>query len=197
MATSDLSSKSLGDIFLESGYGKPDHTAPKGSIYSDINGGTIYHNMSGNTWEALSSVSYGEAFYQNNTTETSIANSSIWYPVENNFTEGDTNGFSVSTYTMVLDTNLGGTYHVIGNVTIDHVNGSNRYQCGVSVNGNAPQASAFNEATVDSTIVTAHIGINTYLNLNGGDDLRFAIGSLDSADNIIVKHAQLLTRRIS
>ena len=47
MATTNLNSKSLGDILLESGNGSPDHTSPSGSLYSYTDTGKVYRNIDG------------------------------------------------------------------------------------------------------------------------------------------------------
>ncbi len=51
MATSDLVSTSFGDLLLECGSGSPDHTSPKGSLYSNHDTGRRYINTdAGTTW---------------------------------------------------------------------------------------------------------------------------------------------------
>ena len=63
MATTNLISKSLGDILLESGNGSPDHTSPKGSLYVDQDTAKVYQNTDGATnWQSYQTVAYGE-FY--------------------------------------------------------------------------------------------------------------------------------------
>ena len=75
MATTNLTSKSIGDILAQTGNGTPDHTAPKGSIYSDLDTGSVHTNLTGaNIWTIMVGVVYGFGFYQDNTTQTTISN---------------------------------------------------------------------------------------------------------------------------
>ena len=51
MATTNLTSKTIGDIRVEHGSGAPDHTSPKGSRYTDVATAKLYENTDGaTTW---------------------------------------------------------------------------------------------------------------------------------------------------
>ena len=72
MATTNLESQSLGGILVQSGNGTPDHTAPSGSYYTNIDTGTLFINSAGSStgWETLNKVAWGEMYIQTNTTNT-------------------------------------------------------------------------------------------------------------------------------
>lgn len=198
MATTNLISKSLGDILTQSGNGSPDHTAPSGSLYVDEDTGSLYINKNGVTaWEVLQTVSYGEGYYQDNAATTTISAANTWTSVGNTLTSGNNNGFSVSTNTLVLDAGRTGTYQISANVTIQRVAGSPQFEVGVSRNNASPIASAYNGASVNSTFTTANITVNFHVVLNGGDNIKLAVRNLSGTNNVIIKHAQLFATKIS
>jgi hypothetical protein len=197
MATTNLISKSLGDILTESGNGTPDHTSPRGSLYVDIDSGRLYQNMDGSTlWTSFSTVAYGHGYYQDNATTTTIGGTNTWTAVGNNLTEGDSVGFSASTDTLVVIDGYGGEYEINGEVTIDFVTGTNGYEVGVSINGVNPAGGTYNGATIDTTIETQTIGFEAKVTLSDGDTIELAIRNITSANNVVVKHAQLFIRRL-
>ncbi len=198
MATSDLSSKSLGDVYLQSGIGTPDHTAPKGSLYTNKSTGVLYINSSGTgAWLPMSTAAYAEGFYQDNTTATAIAAANTWTAVANNFTLGSSVGFSANTSTLVLIAGYEGNYQVRGDVTLSQSGLlGNNYEVGLSVNGANPVAGTYGGALVDITYTRQHIGFETVVSLTGGTNLRFAVRNLANAEDIIIRHAQLSIRKV-
>ena len=87
MATTNLISKSLGNVLTQSGNGTPDHASPAGSLYSDKDSGVLYQNSNGSTsWFPLQTVAYGEGYYQANTTSTTTSTLNTWVGVGNTFT---------------------------------------------------------------------------------------------------------------
>lgn len=198
MATTNLISKSLGDILTESGNGTPDHISPRGSLYVDKDSGLLYQNTDGSTtWMALATIAYGHGYYQDNTTQTTIGTINTWTAVGNNLTEGNSVGFSASTDTLVLITGYDGEYEINGEVTISFVAGTNAYEVGLSINGANPTAGTYNGATIDTTYQTQTIGFESKKSLSGGDTIEFAVRNLTNNNNIIIKNAQLFVRRLN
>lgn len=197
MSTTNLISKSLGDILTESGNGTPDHISPLGSLYSDKDTGNVWRNInSTTTWELLSTVAYGEGFYQNNTTDTTISTQNVWASVGNTFNEGYMIGFSNSGDTLALIDGYDGDYEIRGNVTISYSVGVANYEVGLSVNGADPVAGTYGGAYIDSTQTRQHIGFQTIVSLSGGTTLSLDVRNLDSTSNLDIRHAQLLARKI-
>jgi hypothetical protein len=198
MATTNLISKSLGDVLTESGNGTPDHTSPLGSLYSDKDTGNLWRNLAGTTtWELLSTVAYGMAYYQDNGTATTISSAyPNWTAVGNSFTEGLTVGFSASTSTLVVEGGYDGDYEVIGHVTIEETAGAQNYEVGLSVNSADPVDGTFGGAYVNTTQTTQHIGFNTLVSLVGTDTLNIDVRPLSGTPNVTIKHAQLLVRKV-
>jgi hypothetical protein len=197
MATTNLISKSLGDILTESGNGTPDHTSPAGSIYSDKDTGVVWRNLNGTTtWELLSTVAYGIGYYQNNTTDTSIGTQNVWTAAGNNFTEGLSIGFSASSDTIVLIDGYDGDYEIRGNVTISYSAGADNYEVGLSVNGADPIAGTYGGAYIDATQTRQHIGFQTTVSLTGGTTLGIDVRNLDGTGNLDIRNAQLLARKV-
>lgn len=54
MATTNLKNITVGFVEIQSGNGVPDHSAPLGSIYINIDTGINYSNQNGITWGAIS-----------------------------------------------------------------------------------------------------------------------------------------------
>jgi hypothetical protein len=197
MATTNLISKSLGDILTESGNGEPNHISPKGSLYTDKDVPKTYQNIDGGTiWLPFSTVAYGYGFFQGNTSQTTISSQNGWVGVGINLTEGDSVGFSANTDTLVVLNGYDGNYEINGEATIDFVAGTNGYEVGLSINGNPPESGTYNGATIDTTYETQHIGFETKSNLSGGTTLEFSVRNITGEDNIIVKNAQLFVRKL-
>lgn len=197
MATTNLISKSLGDVLTESGNGTPNHISPKGSLYVDKDSGNLYQNIDGaTTWISFSTVAYGHGYYQDNTVATTISTTNTWTAVGNNLTEGLNVGFSADTNTLVMLDGYDGNYEINGEVTIDYSVGSGNYEVGISINNDLPTAGNYNGSTIDLTYQTQTIGIETNKNLVGGDDISFGVRNLSNTNNIIIKHAHLFIRRL-
>jgi hypothetical protein len=197
MATTNLISKSLGTVLTQSGNGVPDHTASKGSLYSNIDTGTVYTNVDGAVaWDPLVGVVYGFGFYQDNVTVTTIGTVNTWVGVANNLTAGDTNGVTTSTNTLVLGAGRTGVYSIIINATIAYVVGTNNYELGISVNNAIPVAGRYSGNMVNATFDRADISVKCIVNLNAGDNIRLAIRNITNNGNVIVRNAQVFLRKI-
>lgn len=197
MATTNLISKSLGDILTESGNGVPDHTSPKGSLYTDKDSAKLYLNQDGGTmWLSLSTVAYGYGYIADNGTATTIGTTNTWTSVGVNLTEGDSIGFSANTDTLVVETGYSGDYEVSGEATIEWVAGTSDYEIGLSINGANPTSGAYNGSSVDTTYQTQHLGFEDKVTLSDGDTIEFAVRNITNTNNIIIKHAQLFVRRL-
>jgi len=196
MATTNLISKSLGDVLTESGNGVPDHTSPLGSHYTDKDNGVLYVNLDGATgWQPLSTVAYSEGYYQDNAAATTISTQNVWAPVGNNLTEGLSIGFSASTDSLVLIDGYDGDYEVRVNATINYNVGADNYELGLSVNGADPVAGTYNGAFVDSTFIREQIGFETIVSLVGGDTLSIDVRNIDTSANVIIRHMQIFARK--
>ncbi len=198
MATTNLISKSLGDVLTESGNGTPNHVSPRGSLYVDQDTGVLWQNKDGSTaWVEFSTAAYTEGYYQDNTTATSISATNTWTSVGNNFTLGSSVGFSGSTNSLVLISGYDGKYSIRGDVTLSYVAGTNNYEAGVSINSANPVAGAYNGTDINSTYIRQHIGFETFVDLVGGDTIQFAVRNLNTTGNVIVRHAQMQLRKVN
>lgn len=196
MATTNLISKTLGEIRLQSGNGEPDHTAVAGSIYSDIDTGSVYISKGGGNWEPLVGVTYGEAFYTDNTTATNITTTNVWFQVANNFNLGTSVGFSVDGNKFVLGEGRAGKYHIDANFTIQNVAGLASYDCGISVNGANPVNGSFNTGTINATFIYDNVSVSFDVELEDEDELTLAVRNITNTNNIIVRHGQINVYRV-
>ena len=198
MATTNLITKSLGDVVTQSGNGEPDHVAPLGSVYSDKDTGTVWKNIDSSTgWEKLQTVAYGEAYVQNNTTTaTSIGTSNTWTASGVNLTEGIVKGFSGGTQNLTLLDGYDGDYEVKLDATLTRIAGTPNYEVGISVNSADPTSGTYNGCYLDATQLTQHIGVQSIISLTGGTTLSIDIRNLTDTSNVYLEHAQLFARKV-
>jgi hypothetical protein len=200
LATTNLISKSLGDVLTESGNGAPDHTSPMGSLYSDKDTGNVWKNIDGTTtWELLNTVAYGEAYViSNSTTATTIGTQNVWTASGVNMTEGPVIGFSGGTQYLTLLNGYDGKYEVKLDATLTYIAGTNvNYEVGISLNDGDPADGRFSGTFLTvTTLPTQHIGVNTIIDLVGGDTLSVDIQNLTDTSNVYLEHAQLFARKV-
>lgn len=204
MATTNLISKSLGDILTESGNGIPNHTSPMGSLYSDKDTGNVWRNLAGTTtWELLSTVAYGEAVVQNNVSggglddPTVIGTQNLWTPSGVVLTEGIVVGFSGGTEHLTLLTGYDGDYEVRLDATLTRIAGTPNYEVGISLNDADPADGRFSGCFLAATSnITQHIGVQSIISLTGGDTLSIDIKNLTGTSNVYLEHAQLFARKV-
>jgi hypothetical protein len=193
--SANLISRTLGTILLQSVNDIPNHVANIGSVYSNIDTGVVFISKGSGNWEPLTGVSYAEAFYQGNVNTTTIS-SANWFQVSNNFTLGNSSGFTVTTNRLVLGAGRSGKYHVTADFTIQNVSGLASYDCGVSINGNNPQNGRFNTGTINATFTLDNVSTSFDTVLNSNDELTLAVRNITNTNSIIVRHAQLNVYRI-
>jgi hypothetical protein len=205
MATTNLISKSLGDLLTESGNGAPDHTSPMGSLYTDKDTGNVWRNTDGETtWEKLQTVAYGEGYVQGNSTNTTIVSLNTWAASGINLTEGIVNGFSGGTEHLTLLDGYDGDYEIKCDATLTHVAGTPNFEVGISLNDIPPTGSTSNGNNgeiysgcyLDSTQSSQHIGVQTIFSLIGGDTLSIDIRNITDSSNVLLEHAQLFVRKV-
>ena len=198
MATTNLISKSLGDILTESGNGSPDHVSPKGSLYTDKDTAKIYQNKDGsNNWYELNTIAYGEIYFVENTNATTINTQNVWESANVTYTGGTNVGFSADTSSLTLLNGYDGFYEIRGDATISYVAGTNNYEVGLSINGGDPLSGTYGGSLIDATYTRQHIGFDTVQYLTGGTTLSFDIRNITNTDNDILRHGQIVTRRKS
>jgi len=198
MATTNLISKSLGDILTESGNGSPDHVSPKGSLYTDKDTAKIYQNKDGsNNWYELNTIAYGEIYFVENTNATTINTQNVWESANVTYTGGTSVGFSADTSSLTLLNGYDGFYEIRGDATISYVAGTNNYEVGLSINGGDPLSGTYGGSLIDVTYTRQHIGFDTVQYLTGGTTLSFDIRNITNTDNVILRHGQIVTRRKS
>lgn len=190
MATTNLNTKTLGDIDLQSGNGSPDHTAPDGSLYSDIDNAELYVNLGGSEWEKLYKVSYGTGVLIDNTTATTISTQNSWTLVSGlTLTGREQNGISVSGTTLTVDTNRGGLYKITLSCTVENVTGTNSFDVGLSINEASPVS--FNRVTVDGTITSSALSVIDTIQLVPTDTINLIVRNISSTNNVIFRNIQI------
>jgi hypothetical protein len=98
MATTNLITKTFGKVEFTTGNGYPDHIAPIGSYYINIDDNRVYVNLTGNSngWSSVSKNNNAELYVLNNSTATITATNS-WVALEASATMSEfSNGFTYS-----------------------------------------------------------------------------------------------------
>lgn len=192
MATTNLISKTLGEILLQSGNGTPNHTAPNGSIYSDIDNSEIYIIVSG-SWEKLYKVSYGFGYIKDNTTSLGIDASNTWYLSGTTLLERISSGVSVSSNSMVIDTNRGGNYKIIISATLRNVINTNDFDVGISINNIVP--SEFSRVTTTGTN-RYNVVVSGFYDLSASDTIKIVIRNVNATNNVTITNAQIQVHKL-
>jgi hypothetical protein len=200
MATTNLISKSLGDILTESGSGTPNHTSPKGSIYTNLNTGTQFINNDGvSGWTENIWVSYGEIYFQDATANSSISVHPTWTRFTGEtYTLGEYNGVSASSGRLQIDTGRGGKYDVIcsGSIEADTAN-NNSYNIGFGINASGATDGHYGTTTVNTGGPThATVTVRGIVDLNDGDTVEVLMSQHAGTDTVTLLHTALNIRRI-
>lgn len=197
MATTNLKSKTLGLVLVQSGDGTPDHTAPRGSYYTNKTTGTTFINTDGSTgWDALNRIAYGEIYIQDNATTTTISTTNTWVALNTlTWTEGNVNGFTLSSGRLLVSTGRDGRYLVIATATLDYVAVSN-YEVGISKNSGLPASGLYAGASLTSTVPTAGVSIIGHIDLVAGDTVELSVRDINNTNNVTLKHGGIILKRI-
>lgn len=201
MATTNLVSKTLGDVLVQSGTGTPDHAASRGSYYTNVSTGTIFINTNGSTgWDSLNRVSFGDVYIQNNATLTTIGSNTTWFTLTGlTWTVGLNNGISVATNgVMTVATGRGGRYNVVLTSTIAYSTAAATIEVGISKNGVAPATGYYQGSTLSAEVATQGLSSTNYIDLVDGDTIQAAIRVPPgfTAANAILKHGGITLTRI-
>lgn len=192
MATSNLISKSLGDIKLQNGIGSPDHTGTTSNIYFDSNTVGVYKLNP--IYSATSITSNWEKFSSNecvsvvSTASTSVVTSStsVWYALSGStfgWVNQYSSGFS-SQNGLVTLTGSSGDYYLNASATIDYNATLALFRVGVSKNVNVPVAGYYASGTlwaVGQQYQT--INVTGVISLVSGDTLQLAFNSPQTASS--------------
>lgn len=202
MATTNLSTQSLGGILVQSGDGTPDHTSPVGSLYTDQSSGVLYQNIDGSTgWEQLNTISYGEMYLIANATATPIASQNTWVVVSNiAWGQSDWNGVempaSPDDHKMQILTGRAGTYQAAFSATInDNGATAGTFQVGLSVNGASP--ASYEAVTVNATTTNATVTIQAHMQLSDSDTVAVAVRNTANANDVLITHANMILNKVS
>jgi len=199
MATTKLSSKSLGKVLVQSGEGIPDHIAPLGSIYVDTVSSNLFVNASGGTiWTAAQKVAYGSIFY-NDSTQT-VALTSTWTKLKDvsgiTFTDGEFSGV-INTAGALVCNKTPGRFKSTAIVTFQYSAGTAAdVEVGISKNGNNPAAGDYSGTTISSILTTNNATAIGTIDLESTDTLQIGIRSTNGSQTVIPLHAIIITQRI-
>lgn len=201
MATSNLISKSFGDILLESGNGTPNHISPRGSYYTNKDSGTLFINADGSTgWDSFNRISYGDIYIQGNSTAvpTGTLSTNTWYLLSGlTFVEGFVNGVTKGNGGfLTVGAGRGGRYQFIATGTLSYLTSTSNYELGVSKNSNVPLTGNYQGATLASTSPTTNIGVQGYIDLVPGDTLQLVARNISTTAKISLSHGVLIVTRV-
>ncbi len=202
MATTNLISKTLGQMLIQSGNGIPDHIAPISSFYYNNDNNMLWQNENGlgNGWMFLPPAIYGELDLDTNTTLTTpvsvntfVSLSGLtWVNYNNNV-----KGFTVNNNKLVLNSGLTGTYRIIGSLGVLRNATTNDYKIGVSINGAIPSLNQQSSTGTFSTKTSGHgtVIFDTILNSNDTVELTVAT-TINGTATFYVRNGNLIIYRI-
>ena len=204
MATTNLITKSLGNIVIQSGNGSPDHSAVSGSLYYNLDTTILWQNIDGSSssyWMPLIPAIYGElqlirnATTINATSTTGFFSTSglTWQCYNNN-----KKGFTKNGGTLILNNGLTGTYRIIMHAgMIIPSTTAGFYDVGIAINGIVTNTPKYKSACgFNATKNAAHASVILDTTLNGGDNVSVAVGNASATGNFIVRDANLIIYRI-
>lgn len=196
MATTNLISNSLGTILCQSGFGVPDHSASKGSIYTDTNTGYCWKNVNGsNSWSCLKTSAYGELLLNTNTDPVNAASTNIWYSARNlNYRTGSENGVVRDSGALRILSGYSGIYLIELTSTVQYSLAATNASIGISINGNIPLI--YSTGTLNASKYTRSLPSSTIVSLNNGD-LIYIVYSLSVATRILLIYANIIIKKMS
>lgn len=194
MATNNLISKTLGDIFLQSGDGTPSHSANTGSLYFDSSSRNIYKFspiFSGGTsaltqWEVIPENISLSIVSTASTTNIVTAAVGTWYNLSSSTYGWNTlsnNGFLVNAGLATL-TGSSGLYFVNTRATVKYSATLANYRIGISKNNANPAPGYYASGTISSTTgIFQTINAYGFFNLVSGDTISLAFNSPNVASS--------------
>jgi hypothetical protein len=202
MATTNLISKSLGDVLVQVGNGNPDHTADKGSYYTNKDTGGLYINLDGSTrWSPFEKISYSQITLTDNTTEITPGSLDQWITTTTlGWTIGFNNGFTHSSGTLTPKTGRDGNYMVIIAACVEldpSFTATYEFEVGLSKNDSDPVGGLFNGTRVGSNVDKSSIGVVGYVDLVAGDTVRIKMRPTSSTTpNLLLNQGNLILIRV-
>lgn len=202
MATSNLISKSLGQTYVQSGNGTPNHSAPISSLYTDLNTNLVWINNSvdGNIWTLLPPSIYGEIFLPTNTTvTTSVASLGSFISLSGLTwnSAGSLKGFTRNNQKLTLNSGCTGTYRIMANMSFVRNSTANSHRMGISVNGSTSIPLNYQSGSyVSSNKTVGHGTVVVDRVLNDGDSVELLVTSTISPNSFYVRNASLIIYRV-
>lgn len=176
MATTNLNTRSLGDIQLQSGNGSPNHAASGGAMYIDIDSHNLYLKKEGYTGATISSdfndvevISSAAIYLSANTLNIVTGTANTWLPITGStyvWTIDNLNGFSHSNGYLTLTANTPGRFFVNMAYTAKYVSTFSTFEAGISKNSVVPAIGYYS-----TNCLNAASGVRQTINAFGYVDL--------------------------
>jgi hypothetical protein len=195
MATTNLISRTLGDILIETGNGTPTHASPKGTMYTDQDSGIKYINLnSSTTWSDMTIVSFGEKY--RTATSTLSPSTTGWTELTTNLSLRNSSGITLSGGRLVVGAGLAGKYSIFTSVTFQYNAVSTLYTAGVLVNQAAPATGRTSSTSVSTTRNTGNCSVLTSATLAVNDTISIGVQA-GLAGNVNILYQNVLIWRMS
>lgn len=210
MATTNLIARTFGSIQLDRGNGVPNHVAPTGALYTNIDSGITYINrsggVSGTTWaEQHNTVWRGGAAFSGNTTAAGATSGAGWYlwgitgkfiASSGNATDGVTLDSSPNDFRLTI-TNAG-KYLVCLNATVVYNGAIVNVRIGITKGDSAgtfaaPQNGAWTNRLITSSANSHPVemfNVTQYINFAVGEKVAMAYNP-GSTTGVVVSSASL------
>ena len=201
MATTNLYKKTVGDIELQSGNGIPDHSAPTGSIYSNIDSGSLYVCNGGSDWKYLQKVCYGEIFYNDSTALSSTTVANTWTEnLNQSFNVGNCSGTTPSGSAnrgLIIGDGLGGLFDVKMLLSMQYDTTSDLApDFGLSINNAEPLENHQGRTSVGTTQDYKCITTRFKARFNSGDVVKPVHRTETAGGDYELNHSYVIIKRI-
>lgn len=205
MATTNLITKSLGDVLTETGNGTPDHTSPKGSTYVDQDSGIKYINVNGGSnWQSIKNITYAKSTLTGNTSVISGPTQGTWYVLNTNnstatvpWSAETSYGITYTSSTQDFIIDYGGQYGIGMNATFNRIGVTEaKYEISTAINNTVYTNRDVGMCSVYAGETKATASIYNIFNCSGGTTIGLAVSNSSGTENIDVSEANITISRI-
>ena len=187
----------IGEIELQSGNGIPNHSSPTGSIYSNVDSGSLYICKGDTTWEYMNKVCYGRMVFDDARKNCAITATNTWFACNANWSGSYMNGCEISSSThLVIGDNRAGMFEIKCGMSIFALT-TDTFDIGLNINDELPLTGSYIRTMTSTTGADENFTyLNTRMNLNDGDKISVSVKNLDDSGDMDWLHGWMLVKRI-
>lgn len=194
-----IHSKTIGNILIQSGAGVPIHSAPIGSIYIDYTNSIVYSKKNIG-WIPMSSISYGNFVFTNNSSTTSISTTG-WVNVPSLYENNNVcNGVRISGGTNKIEFLRHGKYEIkIANTVFSNVADNEIVYIGLFHNDtftSIRNRGYFYQSLSTDQKQYSNIPLFATLNIEKNDTINLVLRSENSSTTVVLESSSIFVKKI-